>query len=223
MITLDKLNFYSALITAIATGAIGYFTFTLKRSTDNLWRSGEKQIKISSQMTDVAEKQLAIIGLQTDIQRKQHAIGRLQFIAAHRPLLRVRYFKLLSDGKEPIQVAFTVANVGTGAANLLGSRVAIEFFSPNAIPTPFYQGGEDITGTRKFEPGATDEYRIGRSGNREYAQLMWTQEGMRLYIFGLLIYADDNDGTRTTAFCRGWNADRDRFDPVNDSDYEYED
>jgi hypothetical protein len=135
----------------------------------------------------------------------------------------VRYFKLLSAEKEQIQIAFTVANIGAGAANLLGSRVAVEFFSPQALPTPFYLSGEDVTGTRKFEPGATDEYRIGRSGDREYAKLMWSQRGMRLYIFGTLIYADDNDGTRTTAFCRGWDADRDRFDPIDDSDYEYED
>jgi hypothetical protein len=41
---LDKFNFYSALITALATGAIGYFTFTLKRSTDRLWEAGERQL-----------------------------------------------------------------------------------------------------------------------------------------------------------------------------------
>jgi hypothetical protein len=83
-------------------------------------------------------------------------------------------------------------------------------------------GGEDITGTRKFEPGATDEYRVGRSGDREYAELMWSQRVKQLYIYGVLTYAD-NDGTRTTAFCRGWNADRDSFDLVDDADYEYED
>ena len=37
------LDHYSALITAIATAAIGYFTFTLKRSTDNLWNESKKQ------------------------------------------------------------------------------------------------------------------------------------------------------------------------------------
>jgi hypothetical protein len=121
---------------------VAMFTLVLAVSTIGLWsatiflyRTGEKQIGISSQVADLAEKQLAIIGLQTDIQRKQHAIGRLQFIAAHRPLLRVRYFKLLSTGTEPIQIAFTVANVGTGTARLLGSCVAVEFFSPIALLT----------------------------------------------------------------------------------------
>jgi hypothetical protein len=51
---------------------------------------------------------------------------------------------------------------------------------------------------------------------------MWSQRVKQLYIYGVLTYAD-NDGTGTTAFCRGWNADRDSFDLVDDADYEYED
>jgi hypothetical protein len=45
--TLDKLNFYSALITALATGAIGYFTLTLKQSTDRLWDAAKEQARIT--------------------------------------------------------------------------------------------------------------------------------------------------------------------------------
>lgn len=33
------------MITAIATGVIGYFTYTLKQSTDKLWKAGEEQIR----------------------------------------------------------------------------------------------------------------------------------------------------------------------------------
>jgi hypothetical protein len=36
-------NSWSVLITAFATIAMGYFTFTLKESTDKLWIAGEKQ------------------------------------------------------------------------------------------------------------------------------------------------------------------------------------
>lgn len=44
VVALDKLNFYGVLITAIATGVIGYFTYTLKQSTDKLWRASEDQL-----------------------------------------------------------------------------------------------------------------------------------------------------------------------------------
>jgi hypothetical protein len=49
------LDRYSVLITAIATGTIGYFTYTLKASTDRLWDAGEKQRKLSE---DTAKRQL---------------------------------------------------------------------------------------------------------------------------------------------------------------------
>jgi hypothetical protein len=45
---------YSALIAAIATGFIAYFTFTLKRSTDKLWDAGEKQISVAKQSAEAA-------------------------------------------------------------------------------------------------------------------------------------------------------------------------
>ena len=42
--TIKFLDRYSALITTIATGTIGYFTFTLKVSTDRLWTAAKDQI-----------------------------------------------------------------------------------------------------------------------------------------------------------------------------------
>ena len=39
------LNHWSALIVAFAALAIGYFTYTLKQSTDKLWDAGERQLR----------------------------------------------------------------------------------------------------------------------------------------------------------------------------------
>ena len=71
----------------------------------------------------------------------------------------MRYFKRVDDNETRIQIAFTIVNVGTGTASLIGSRVSIEFFKPAKLPTPFYLAGQSIE-PRKFEPGATDEYTI---------------------------------------------------------------
>lgn len=209
-------------VTALATIAIAWFTLSLRRSTDKLWEAGERQIGIAAQMAELTRQQVAIASSQTDIQIKQHAVGRLQFLAAHRPLLRVRYFKQTSDGDEAIRVAFTIVNIGTGPAELAGSRVAIEFFSPRALPTPFYLGGQDITAPRRFEPGATDEYSIGFPVTKNRV-LELEATGKNLFIFGTIIYADDNGDTRTTAFCRRWDTRADRFYSVEDTDYEHED
>src|ERR1700719_3570647 len=49
------LNDYGVAITALATVAIGFFTLTLKLSTDKLWEAGETQRRLYE---DTAERQL---------------------------------------------------------------------------------------------------------------------------------------------------------------------
>lgn len=46
---------WSVLITALATIAIGLFTYTLKKSTDRLWDAGERQL---DHLEDTAQRQL---------------------------------------------------------------------------------------------------------------------------------------------------------------------
>lgn len=41
----EAADHWGVLITALATGAIGYFTFTLKQSTDKLWQSSEDTLQ----------------------------------------------------------------------------------------------------------------------------------------------------------------------------------
>lgn len=43
------LDFLGVAITAIATIAIAIFTFTLKRSTDRLWKAGDDQLKLAAE------------------------------------------------------------------------------------------------------------------------------------------------------------------------------
>jgi hypothetical protein len=47
-----SLDIFSAFITAIATAFIARYTLTLKRSTDKLWTSGEKQFALSKETSD---------------------------------------------------------------------------------------------------------------------------------------------------------------------------
>jgi hypothetical protein len=57
----EIINFYGALITALATIAIACFTYTLKKSTDRLWDASERQL---GHLEDTAARELrAYIGL----------------------------------------------------------------------------------------------------------------------------------------------------------------
>jgi hypothetical protein len=228
---------------AISSIFIAIFTLTLWLATDRLWRISrihaghmERSVKAAQanaaaaqaaaeaslaqsvemgKATEFAEKQMLIYGRQTDIIEKQHAVGRMQFIATHRPLLRVRYFRRIDISDQKVRINFTIINVGSSQANLLGSCGRLGFFAPGNLPPPFYEGAPPVIEPRKFEPGATDEGMI--LGTRD------PNVHSTLHVYGYLVYEDIFNNTRTTAFCRRYNAFTHRFDVVDDSDYEYED
>jgi hypothetical protein len=45
-------------ITALATIAIAWFTLTLRRSTDKLWKAGDKQLRLLKRSADISERAL---------------------------------------------------------------------------------------------------------------------------------------------------------------------
>jgi hypothetical protein len=182
-------NEWGTLVTALATIVIAFFTATLWYVTRGTLQAAIESIELS----------------------------RNEFLATNRPLLRVRYFKP-SDGKHDarMDIRFTVVNVGKSAAHLLGSSLSIGYFLDRSLPAPFYAAGLDVSGQRKFEIGASDEYIFTPPRPKEDAP--WP-----LHVYGYLVYADGQGNTRTTAFCRRWHMNPGRFGVVDDPDYEYED
>jgi hypothetical protein len=67
-------------------------------------------------MSVIARRQLLISGQQTDIQRKQQALERLQFLAAHRPRLRIRHVTL-HEGPEPLGLIFGIMEMKSKEAS----------------------------------------------------------------------------------------------------------
>jgi hypothetical protein len=49
VVALDKLNFYGVLITAVATGFIAWFTWTLRESTEKMWIETKRSVDIAQQ------------------------------------------------------------------------------------------------------------------------------------------------------------------------------
>ena len=58
---ISVLNDDAGAISAIATIAVAAFTLTLWRSTDKLWRAGERQLKIAQAATDAATRQAQLM------------------------------------------------------------------------------------------------------------------------------------------------------------------
>jgi hypothetical protein len=238
----SSLDILGALITAIATVFIARFTFTLKQSTDRLWEAGEKQIGISSQMSDIASQQVQMTGLQVDIQEKQHEVGRLQFLVTHRPHLRIRHVTIETGARTKDSTFFfghdatiegylVVVNSGGSAAEIIETRYRI-FATKTGLPTePPY---DDDFRSDLLIVGQT--LRVGESCINRISDTLimpfderlgrpthqFENEGWSLYVMGQIRYKDQGRAERFMAFCRERKSDG-RFRAIEDPDYEYED
>jgi hypothetical protein len=178
----------------------------------------------SDELADVTQKQMLLTGRQTDIIEKQHAVGRMQFISTHRPKLKVRYFRIINTSDEQAMIRFTIVNVGGSDAKLISSLGLAEFLTFNNQPVPNYLGGSAIIEAPKtFQPGATEEGTILLNKQSPDIVLEMLAREKALHAFGHISYVDILDNMRTTAFCRRYIVGRERFDILDDPDYEYED
>ncbi len=107
-------------------------------------RTARFQATQLKQASDSAETQNAIIARQTDIQEKQHEVGRLQFLATHRPRLKIRHVNIVAPlhignmtlffnhGAE-ITGGLVVVNVGGSKATIVDTRYRM-FSSKTGLP-----------------------------------------------------------------------------------------
>ncbi|MDP1749795.1 MAG: hypothetical protein Q8L22_10070, partial [Reyranella sp.] len=142
---------------------------------------------------------------------------RREFIAAHRPRMKVREFNHIADGGNAIR--WTLSNVGGSKAIIRGVRATTRLTkADDDLPAPDYSRCEEITTMTAFEPGNLDEQVTLRlPANWGYDSARW------LYVFGYVAYGDELGNGFQTAFIRRHDWPRGRFVPVNDPDYEHED
>jgi hypothetical protein len=84
-----------------------------------------------------------------------------------------------------------------------------------------YEGKVGSKEEQTLRPGTSAFHRFGRMEPLD-AQTA-TDVTKHFYVLGYIGYTDDLAIYRTTAFCRRYNATKDRFLPVDDPDYEYAD
>jgi hypothetical protein len=94
----DIIQGFSAGITALATAAIAYFTWSLRNTTNKLWQASDRQL--------------------AHLQR--------EFAATHRPKLRVRGIRIrVPERGGPGKIQYTVVNTGDTAACLTLQEVTL--------------------------------------------------------------------------------------------------
>jgi hypothetical protein len=199
----------SVAITALATVAIGWFTFTL-------WRATTGTLKVALDSVQLA---------------------REEFLSTQRPKIKLKHFWLANDNiwnEKPVIVNFWVVNTGT--SNAIGHLIGLRHFVIHkneslpidpTIPTLTPIGG------RPLIPGLNWQYHnIDTKIIITRAQADDIRQSKRdLYFIGYISYFDGAGRMRITGFCRKLQVpERDwsdiskcRFYVEMDPDYEYED
>jgi len=149
-------------------------------------------------------------------------LARDEFIASHRPIMKVKLVNLIEIEGERAGVQFTVVNMGQTVAHVTGSCAKADFFSETDWPHPNDYGVDNIIPPRRFINGATDTYTINTV---RPVGLMTVHAGedeakLQLRFYGYIVYSDDSGNIRTTYFCRRYNPRWDRFDSVERTDYD---
>jgi hypothetical protein len=237
---IGSLFFAGALV--FFTAVLWYATNKLATSTAELSAAEAANSAELRKASEIAEKQLKVSAAQVDIQKKQHEIGRLEYLAAHRPRLRIRNVEI-EDGSHihptfyfvhgtEVTGRLVVVNVGGSKATIVDTRYRI-FCTRGELPTiaPF---GVDVRTDlllcdEVLAPGQSNTVKISGmifltppDPALGVKMRQFEVEGWKLYVMGQICYRDDGGDERLMGFCRERGKDG-RFRAIQDLDYEYED
>jgi hypothetical protein len=211
---LDFLEKYNGAVTAVATIVVAAFTIVLALVTG-------RQARLSREAIDLA---------------------RSEFVATHRPKLRVRNVVLenplraelrrwyVFEPGQGVQGHLYVGNIGDSAAMIINSHCRV-FWTKEPLPMerPYENEiGNDFLGHAVLAAGAAT---IGTFFSFELIQdeahaIGLGRDGWKLYVMGWVTYADATATPRRTSFCREYkvleNSGRGRLFPVDNLDYENE-
>jgi hypothetical protein len=184
---------FLGFMTALATGAIAWFTYSLRNSTN-------EQGRLTQQSIDLA---------------------RQEYVSTHRPKLRVRHIRPRLRHGEPISVHCTVVNIGETSARLDRYEVTVATFPINGpkLQESIILKGHDLVGGQS-EVFFTER---GTSFTYDESWNLDQPHGGPMFIRGILEYLDDNNVIRRTGFSRKYNPTTNSFSFVDDPEFEYED
>jgi len=191
------LDAHNGALTAIATIFIAAFTIVLA------W---------------VSIRQARLIDAQV-------RLARNEFIATHRPKIIVRSFQMLNPearvGDAP-RFTFIAHNIGDSPGRIIEVRSATLVIGvmdtiPNDLAYPFHEpfnvtpvgGQKELFPANGASPFVDNEAMEVFGGTKV------------LLCLGTVIYLDDANNRRETGFCRRFRSQRQQWDTMSDSEYEY--
>jgi hypothetical protein len=219
----------------IAAESVAFYTMVLAVFTGVLAAGVLVQIWLLIKADSNARLGLEIGAQQAKISADQAEFGRLQFIATHRPKVRIKHVELSSNILDQKPITANITLISEGPTDAFLQELGIGFF--------IERKGKILPPVSKFQPKKIFENQRGLLKSGVSATFYnegdgtSTAEGpaigrrdLNLYCVGYLHYADSVGNIRTSAFCRvlefeqislSW-VDTGRFREFKDPDYEYE-
>ena len=161
---------------------------------------------------------------QTHMVRRRLETVKNEFFTALRPRLTLRdvHAKNCTLG-EPIEVIYTICNVGSAAAQIVESVVSVDvqhWQSPRRVPLP---GGQNAIGAVALSAGEAKTFTYLAPERTWNKNLVKDSEVIALIFCGRIEYADASGVVRETSFCRAFDGTREKFFPMRDPELEYAD
>ncbi len=192
---IDFLQTYNGAVTAVATAFIAIFTVVLA----------------------------SVTGRQARLARESIALARDEFLASHRPELKIHSIRILdsdqsvSPDAQPVTVEFGIINAGTSAAHVTGSAVYLQYLWDEDRPYLPDLATNDLIVPQRYDVGATNTCKV--STDRWGGLNRVNEENPKtLYLSGWVVYGDGSGRARTTFFCRQCEPDQTSFTLVSDPD-----
>jgi hypothetical protein len=161
---------------------------------------------------------------QTRMVRRRLETVKNEFFTALRPRLMLRdvHAKSCKLG-EPIEVTYTICNIGSSAANIVESVLSVDvqhWDSPRRVPLP---GGKNAIGEVGLNAGEAKTLTFHVPERTWNKNLVKESEVIALIFCGRIDYMDASGIVRETSFCRFFDGRRERFVPLRDPELEYAD
>ncbi len=193
----ELLNYYGGAINAVATAFIGWFTYTLNKTS-----------REQARITDDALK-----------------LARDEFNATHRPKIILRSFQIREKeipAGQNVEFIFIAHNIGESPGKIIEVRSATLILPdkekiPNDLSLPFSERFNYAlqSGQREVFPGN------GGSAPTDEESMAVFAGAKVLLCLGIVVYLDDGGIRRETGFCRRYRSREDEWDTIKDSEYEY--
>ena len=164
----------------------------------------------------------------------QFWLYRLNFYAVHRPRLRVRRLVVIKENpgpnvlshylKDGFSVSYSVTNIGGTEAADIQESIGLYLVKRIGVGSIGWKWDSDVFRGTKIpvgEPFNGSPLKKLKIQDWQFDRLM--NRKLFVYIIGGIRYKDGNGVPYETAFCRRFNPATDRFERVENPDYEYED